>query len=68
MTFSSWTCAQCGILVPWNNTHTCSTVTIPGPLPTYSAGPRKYRIHGTISPQDRMGKFYDVDLVVEVLS
>jgi hypothetical protein len=67
-TTAGWTCAQCGVFVGVNQSHTCRTIPeTTGPVIVYSTRPTRYRVHGQITPADRAGKAYDVDLVVEML-
>lgn len=69
-----FTCFNCGFFVDRATAHFCSATrsSVPtsgslGPLPTNAAGPRKYRIHGTLLNRAPGGQKYEVDLVAEAM-
>ena len=63
---AGWTCSFCGVFRGVNQSHTCRTVSEPAPGVRITMATR-YRIKGRISPVDRIGQQYDVDLTVEAI-
>ena len=62
-TTAGWTCAQCGILVGVDQSHTCRTDYVPyGALLT--SEPARYRVKGRIE-RNPAAPGYLVDLTVE---
>lgn len=59
-------CPICGTWTPLGYIHTClGTTTKPMQVNVTTERPRRRHVTGRITPVDRMGKQYDVDLWVE---